>query len=334
MKTSDRLLWIDYLRFIACFFVIMVHVPEIGSGIYEKVYTYISRIAVPIFFMMSGFLTLPYNGNLRQLFKKRLTRLFFPFLFWSIIYAIIPYFYSEIDVIGMVRKVFYIPLKLTAPHLWYMYSIIGLTLITPIISPWLKIASNKQLLFFLAIWLVTLFFPYLQLIDLDIEMNEWNSIYTLYYFSGYLGYFVLGFYLKKIIIETSQVKYFISFLSIILFSFFIVFTLTKYTQATIEITRYLTINIALFSIGVFMIFKRLPFSIKRLDAIVLSVSKTSFGIYLGHELILRRLVMPFFNLDPFFNVFSRPVITFITLLITYLIILGISKLPYSKYLIG
>ena len=334
MDKVERIKWVDYLRFLACFFVIMVHVPEIGQGIYEKSYTYISRIAVPIFFMMSGYLTLPYNKSITTLFSKRLSRLFFPFLFWSILYAILPYFFGDKSFLESMKTILFLPLRLSSSHLWYMYSIIGLTLISPIISPWLRIASQKQIAYFLLIWLITLFFPYIKLIDSGIEMNEWNSIYTLYYFSGYLGYYLLGFYIRKVKLEVHNLKYFAFFIGLIILNFVFVFVFLRYTNAALEVTRYLTVNVTLFSIGVFMIVKKMSFRKGKLYSIVLEISKKSFGIYLAHELVLRRLILPIFEEMPFYNILSRPAITVSTLIVTYLMILGVSKLPNSKYLIG
>jgi len=160
MDVVNRIKWLDYLRFMACVLVIMVHIPEIGSGFYEKFYTYVSRIAVPIFFMMSGYLTLPFDNTKKGLLSKRLSRLFFPFLFWSVLYAVLPYLFGEKDLLESFETILMLPLKLSAPHLWYMYSIIGLTFLSPIVSPWLKLASTKELSIFLLLWVITLFFHF------------------------------------------------------------------------------------------------------------------------------------------------------------------------------
>lgn len=49
-------------------------------------------------------------------------------------------------------------------HLWYVYMLLGLYMIAPIISPWLKVATRKQVEFYLYVWGVTLCLPYIHLL--------------------------------------------------------------------------------------------------------------------------------------------------------------------------
>lgn len=331
---TDRILWLDYLRVLACFLVIVVHVPEFSSGILEKSTTYFARIAVPLFFMISGYLTLPFDLDIKNLFKKRISRLIFPFLFWSFIYAILPYSYGELNLQSTLMLIYKIPLVLTAPHLWYMYAIIGMYLFAPLISPWLKIATKKQISFYLLLWAFTLFFPYLIKKYPEIEMNEWNSIYILNYFSGYLGYFILGFFIKKFPFDFSKLKYNLFFSSLLLLNFIIVILAYYFLNATIEVTKYLTINVALFAISVFMLVSQIHFKENNFSGLIVSLSINSFGIYLIHEFVLKYIVIKYFNLINYPLTIERLSISLITFLISFLIILFIKKIPISKFLIG
>lgn len=80
--------------------------------------------------------------------------------------------------------------------LWYLYMLIGLYLIMPIISGWLEKVSKKELKSFLGIWGISLIAPYVKMFApaLGYQGNygnmglwgvcDWNDYGTFYYFSG------------------------------------------------------------------------------------------------------------------------------------------------------
>ena len=93
--------------------------------------------------------------------------------------------------------------------LWYLYMLIGLYLIMPLISPWLERASRRELQSVLAIWGVTLLLPYVKMLAPALGYTgnygntglygvcDWNEFGTFHYVSGFAGYLVLAFYLVK-----------------------------------------------------------------------------------------------------------------------------------------
>lgn len=76
-------------------------------------------------------------------------------------------------------------------HLWYIYMLIGLYLVTPIISPWLQQASKRELEGYLGLWIITTFLPYIHLVYPEVLGEAfWNDTPLLYYFTGFIGYFI------------------------------------------------------------------------------------------------------------------------------------------------
>ena len=49
------------------------------------------RPCVPLFVMITGALLLPVRGDASAFYKKRIPRVFFPFLIWSVIYNLFPW---------------------------------------------------------------------------------------------------------------------------------------------------------------------------------------------------------------------------------------------------
>lgn len=83
MERSTRIVYLEYMRIVACALVIFNHSPgytlySVSSGIRQVFYmtlTMITRINVPLFFMVSGVLLLGKKESWRQLFKKRIIRI-------------------------------------------------------------------------------------------------------------------------------------------------------------------------------------------------------------------------------------------------------------------
>lgn len=83
-------------------------------------------------------------------------------------------------------------------HLWFVYMMLGLYLIMPVISPWLQKVGKKEEGFFIGLWAFTLCL-YLFRYFFGPVFGEcwWNPYPFFYYVSGFVGYIVLGHYIKE-----------------------------------------------------------------------------------------------------------------------------------------
>lgn len=89
-----RLDWVDAVRIVACVFVLMQHCSDpfytdfnmqagkffAGVGLAS-----LSRPAVPLFAMLTGLLLLPTREDMTSFYKKRITRIIVPLVFWSLV---------------------------------------------------------------------------------------------------------------------------------------------------------------------------------------------------------------------------------------------------------
>ena len=98
MGNGTKLMWVELLRLIACFSVILIHISawciyDIPFGetswIVVLIYNSIGRFAVPIFVMISGMLYLNVNRQIsfEKLFKKYVFRLLIVYISWAILYS-------------------------------------------------------------------------------------------------------------------------------------------------------------------------------------------------------------------------------------------------------
>ena len=186
-----------------------------------------------------------------------------------------------------------------ATPLWYLYMLIGLYLLMPILNCWLVQASRRELKTVLMLWGATLFLPYLKMLapvlgyqgnfgNMELlGMCDWNIYGTFYYFSGFVGYLILAYYLKTYPPQWSWGKT----LSIMVPMFIAGYAITTggyiLTQehfpgnyAYLEIVWYFTgINVFMMTLPVFVIVQKIGLRPRRWLSRLASLT---FGIYLCH----------------------------------------------------
>ena len=191
---TTRIVFLDYLRVLACLMVIATHSCDsfyIGPGgvwqcasesdrLWISIIDSIMRAAVPLFVMTSSYLLLPLKDDNTTFFKRRFIRVLVPFAVWSCIYAFWPVLMGDLPASEL-------PMRL-----------IGLYLFMPVLSPWLKQTGKKAELAFLAVWFVSSFLAYLKEIGAGDMFGEcyWNEFHSFWYFSGFIGYLVLAHYIR------------------------------------------------------------------------------------------------------------------------------------------
>ena len=115
-------------------------------------------IAVPLFLMASAYLLVPVKKSTGEFLKKRFGRVAIPFMVFLFLYAFLSALWGEFswaEAWANVKQagINFIPRE---SHLWFVYMMLGLYLIMPVISPWLSKASKREEGFFLGLWGVTL----------------------------------------------------------------------------------------------------------------------------------------------------------------------------------
>lgn len=351
MDCIKRNYQLDLLRVFACYLVIQQHASEffyIGDGgsvvkgdntFWIGVITSIARISVPLFVMISGYLLLPMKGATSYFFKRRFTRILYPFVFWCILYA----FYFMIfrgNTLGQAfLNIVHIPVNfgVEVGHLWYIYMLIGLYLVTPILSPWLSNCSKKELQGYLVLWGLTTLLPYIHMVYPAV-LGEcfWNPTPAFYYFNGFVGYLVLGYYIKKYgpLSMTSAVL--VSVVGYLVTAG--VFCSKIDIAATVPELElswgFCTANVAILTFGIFSIFMNISAKGEGwFGYLIRDISINSYGIYLAHIMILNifyGLLNSVFDM----TLISVPIISVCTFVCVYVIVRILAKVPYSKYWLG
>ena len=130
----------DFIRMTAIVLVILIHscgqLVESDWGGARLEYVLIASVidmGVPLFLMLSGALLLGKEEPLGVFFKKRFSRILLPFLIWSLVFYVLLFPPHGIDCLWDY------PYKLLTGGIhgvyWFVYTIIGLYLLTPLLRP-------------------------------------------------------------------------------------------------------------------------------------------------------------------------------------------------------
>ena len=333
MKQRDYKL--DIVRIVACLMVVLMHSPmpnmELPS-IIAVGNTMITMPCIGLFFIVSGYLLLPVKTSMKDFLTKRLWKVVWPTLVFTLFYIIVNTICDGGDIKSILKQIASIPFGAQGNGvLWFMYTLIGLYLIAPIISPFIEKATRKELDFIIGLWAITLLWPYLMMV-LSVNTGIDSILHS---FSGYAGYFILGFYLKKYPIKINT---FAALLLIVMpFVLYIGFKKIGIELGFKDGFSYLSFPIALMTLSVFMLLMKYV----RTDKLSLMVrnvisdfSNCSFGIYLLHIFVMRRII---WNMDIIRT--TPPICTiilifFLTTIITWAISHMISRTLIGKFIIG
>lgn len=338
---SKRIPYLDTLRVIACLMVILVHSPHPHEGMTSAlsygIISYLCSPCIGLFLMVSGALLLPMLDTTKEFLSKRLTRIIFPLISWSIIYILIALSLGNISLQDGIREFANIPFGCVTgfAHGWYLYLIIGIYLFLPIFNSWISSNEKRRCEYYLIFWAITMCYPYF------IALVGNLQTYTFFEFSGYFGYVVLGYYLSKYPIKLSSAKqwglfiFTTIFICAILPAIVYIANIPNYDTYNLIIYNYKSMHSAMMCVCIFIIIQRYNPSHKFIQKGLSKFSNLSFGIYLVNFAILREVFKPYFQQNPLDNVGLEILITFIlSTIISYIIIWIISKLPFKKYIIG
>ena len=330
---SKQNLNINLLRILACLMVIFMHAPlpsEHANGIFLSTLSYLTAPCIGLFFMVSGYLLLPIKQDTKSFLRKRLGKVIGPTLFWSIFYIAVN-FIKEDGKDSLMTELISIPFSAQGnPVLWFMYTLIGLYLLAPIISRWLDKASQKEEEFYLSLWGISLCYP---ILSSWLSINQGNTG-ILYYFTGYAGYFILGHYLKKYP-ERISFKYIIPWMGISILAP-VICKVTHIQVNFYEVFWYLSIFVVIQCIFWFQTISKMKVHFNEwLKRISTKIANLSFGIYLIHIFIMRYVLWEcdfIQNMDSY--IVQTITIAIITFVLSTVSCYLISLLPLASSIIG
>lgn len=367
---NGRITFVDYIRVIACFMVMLVHASENfygadSSGLAGNMSMLatesnrfwvsfwdggVSRTAVPLFMIVSAFLLVPMKPgmSMTDFYKRRFMRILPPFIVFLLLYTFLPLLWGGMSWNQSLNDLRLLPWNFPSMggHLWFMYPLLGLYLFIPVISPWLERATAKEERIFIGIFVFTTFIPFFHRFVNAELWGEcfWNEFTLFWYFSGYIGYLVLAHYIRVHLQWNRSKRFWVGIAS---FAVGAVFTAWSFWLkgdpgvliATPDIEwawQFCTPNVLLATFGAFLLFTCIEQ--RKAPALITDLGKLSFGMYLMHMFYLAffaGLLIGGDRANPLLPVWlCIPVIAVLTFVSSAVTAKVLSLLPGSKYYIG
>ena len=312
----------DIIRIIAGFAVVFIHVtdpflaypPYYGVGGFPYLIlsflNALSRVCVPLFIMLSGYLLLKPEKTIRihDFYVRRITRIGIPILFWfSMYFFTLSQTGNHLSFYSLFNSI----LSVNIGMLYFLIIIFELYIITPLLLIFLKRAgkgSGTAIFIFLTLGLntITTYLPNTRFL-LD------GNIFTI--FIPFISYYLGGYYLRNITPSSTQRV-------ILLFGLWVILLLTLFSTDNTAVSvvntqerQFDSINVLIMSILVFILFINNSF-IRRCFSkppalfCIKIVAGSIFGIYLVHQYILM-LFNNYTHLNPG-NIYS-PMLLFVFL---------------------
>lgn len=300
---NKRVAYLDLLRIIASFAVVVIHVTSIAINQYNITSTTYMvnalinsalRWAVPVFFMISGALFLDPNKqiSIRKLYTKNIFRIVVCIVVWGFFYSILDqYLYGTLSAKSILIAVYGIISGNTGYHMWFLYTLVMLYIATPLFRLITCYASKSQLEYALIMWIIfSIITEQINEIPTIWGLNISLSHYSPFVVAGYGGYYLLGHYLISYPLKgvAKRVSYTLSILSLVCI-ISIKWLLVRGHKASLDFVEApLGIFSYLIAIAVFTIMQNIKFTDSG-TKFTAFLGNHTFGIYLTHVFFISLL---------------------------------------------
>lgn len=356
-RRNASYMYMEYLRVICAFMVIMIHVSganwfkiEIGSAnwIIHTFYNLFGRFSVCVFCMISGALLLRPDKTIciHDIFHKNIKRILICFVTWIILYDV---FYTVMYKGGFtyfIQNLFKMP-----RHLWYLLMLIGLYLAIPVLKPITKDKALTRYLITLLVVFGTIFGMFKgingffkPLLSENTLFNLWDMLLTdlgemnISFVPGYLGCFLLGHYIHEYGLGKWHSTFITAAIPALLLSALLTILASqvsgKYVYTFMMETNPLII---LASAGIMAFFRgrQRPMLKDRSETFTekaaVLLGSLSMGIYLIHLAVLESLAH-YLNITvaSFNPLFSIPLLSLLVFIVSALLAAVLKKIPLLR----
>ncbi len=356
----NRTIYIDLLRIAATFGVVILHVAAtnfndtpVETFNWQTINAYLNlqRWAVPIFVMISGMFHLRISKSMefndeKRLFFKKSFRLVCALVFWGVVYnssGILEECLSNRQMFSW-QDLMKIPEAIIFGtgwyHLWFLYMLIALYLLTPLLRRLIGNCQREHIKYLIYLFILeACILLYNSLNDVIPVFPASDIGFSIIELSGFVGYYVAGYYFANYAL-TKKSTTGIYVLAVVSALFTVIGTslISLYHQKpTPALVDNILPNTIFVAFAVFILFQnhfsKITFTPKQ-EKIIVNISQNTFGIYLVHALVKPIIVQSGFNLFVISPLISIPLISIVVMIVSYIITVGIKRIPIlGKYVV-
>ena len=351
-RLQRRVPYLDILRVVACFLVILIHTPIRQYDIYYNtpgiagaVYTVLVAVNCNLFFMITGALLLPVTKPGKLFAKRRLSVILPPLLVWTVVYLLEHAFLLHNFTPRLLTSILFHPVE---GLLWYVYVLVVIYVTLPLMSKCINAIGKRGVEVVLGLWVLSSFIPYQHGIFMEASQYSHNMFGA---FANYYGYVLLGYYLHRYGLPVFTREHGWKWALLLLFGIVLMplfefmvqghFNIT-WQQHIDTITNDISVNNIAMATLLFTLLQR--FTPKHYDRQKHPaaatwwplLSKCTLGIYLSQMIVLRQIVWPLTQswLGNVHWVVDSLVSGVLAFAVCLLLVFLLRMLPIRRYIVG
>lgn len=339
---EEKLYYVELLRVIAIFFVVFNHTRNLGYSLYTEVeggFSYwaslsmsiLCKIAVPIFFMISGGLLLGKQETLKQLFSKRILRyvvviLIFTFLQYLRIVRVNP----EGGFHPTTWLLYCYAGNIIEPY-WFLKSYLSMLLIMPFLRLLVSVMSKREYLFLVGIRVI------ITLISLIYIYTGYTSNISFPFHVDIIFYPLTGYFLMNVMTQDNQRYLKAKSLAGLLLTFLVLAVLQanaffKFRGTYVD--DFHTVYVWILAVLALLLVKRIKIKQVIVQKIICTMGSCAFGVYLIEDVARNQVQRIVPVIVPFLGKFWAGIVfTLLSVLVSMLVIYLVRKIPLAKRLI-
>ena len=347
-QANNRIVYLDVLRIVAGAVMVFGHARMLYYGVDHRSTLHAVHTTLldgpNIFLMITGALLLPVTRSWREFMARRLPRVAWPLLVWTVVYLVIGFARGT----RTWRDVLMLPIMPANGILWYLYMLIVIYITLPVASVAIEAMGKRGVQVYLVLWVLSSLIPFEHGVITSLTPPQ----HPLAMFHNCYGYVVLGYYLRRwpLPLFTWRHGWWIALVMVLgmvavpWFEFTCQPDLSWHDHIK-AVSNIAGINAVMVAVLAFAVVQRLVperhSSPGRLSTLLATVSDSIYGIYLMHMAVMILVTVPVINrLLPAcatqwqslsLTLVAAPVLT---LAVSLTLTLVIKRLPYSKYIIG
>jgi len=329
---------IKLLTVVATYLVILLHTAAIPFSYFHLawsvsvMYEALGRIAFPLFLLIAGYVSLNKNESLLSTLKTRVLDLVIPLIAWSIIYII---YNKEVNADTTPVSLLELLSKPAYPHMWFIYTMILLYLVTPLLNTFIQNGSQQRVNYTVTVWFV-LASVYVLFDNVKANLLEHKAIPVasnidmVVYLSGF---YIIGGVARRFDINPKVVISGVIFILSTVLTAVMTYSLSISTFAPNEVFLFYSApTLVVVSLAGFFMLLNAPFQYgKRAIRVVHGLSRLSLGIFFVHmlvlEAVLRLLHMEF---ESYYSALTIPLIALLCFLVSAAIVWLLRLLPWLR----
>lgn len=351
IKNGNKMIYIELLRILAAIAVIMIHVTAVLirnnevatlSWNISMVINSLTRWCIPLFFMISGccFLNRERKFSVREIIKKYVLRLTVVLIIFGLFYYFFDlWIYNQtIDLKRILLAPFNVLSGHTGYHLWYLYDMILIYLMIPILQNFIQHAGKKLLEYAMIVFVVfelfvTYFNSLINYVPVLADVLKINFEFP--DLIGYIGCFVGGYYISHYEIS-KRIKNLVYVLGVV---GLLIMPLGNWILSKIQgiyisvFSDYNGLFSVMLAVTLLVLLKSKEEHIKesKFAGWIVNLGRSTFGIYLVHVIIVSIVFhkLPI-DLLKYNSIVTIVALTIFVFIVSYILVYVIKKISISK----